>query len=225
MSGDVHQCPGPLPTCETSDEYGSLQHGHVSENINRSTAVIPQVSTVDLGTSIEFAGISTIADISADLMTMGDATILSVIGTRRGDGSGRAAGGCLPGMEAGCSGRGPMEVAAGTPVSLGLGSGLGREVANLETGGSGSDLGQMVTNVTQGSEGEVKHESVVTGVVWADGFNRRINKAIIKHRKWKVFKTVNNSRKMGNGFAEPPRSYSILEARLERLPNRKFCGH
>lgn len=33
-----------------------------------------------------------------------------------------------------------MELAAGAVISLGLGSGLGREVVNVESGGPGSDL-------------------------------------------------------------------------------------
>lgn len=55
----------------------------------------PRVSSVNLGISSEFAGILTNADIHADLTSMGDTVILSVIATRRGDKNGHTAGGCL----------------------------------------------------------------------------------------------------------------------------------
>ncbi|XP_049888323.1 uncharacterized protein LOC126382481 [Epinephelus moara] len=159
--GDIHQCPGPSPTCEACGEFGVLERGYVSENIYRSSAVTPQVSTVDWGTSIEFAGISTNAD-SAGFTTVGDAAILTVAGTGRGERSGRAAGDRLPGVEAECSGRGPKEVAAGAAVSLGLRSSLGREAAIEAMSCPWSDLGQMVTETTRYLEDNVNHRNVVT---------------------------------------------------------------
>jgi len=71
--------------------------------------------------------------------TMGDATILTVVGTGRGNRHGHAAGGWLPGVKAGCSGSGPMEVAAGASVSLGLGSGLGGDGERSQTDGDRND--------------------------------------------------------------------------------------
>ncbi|XP_049891497.1 uncharacterized protein LOC126384443 isoform X2 [Epinephelus moara] len=143
-------------------KFGVLQRGYVglSENIYRSSAVIPQVSMVDWGTSIEFAGISANTNISAGFTTVGDTTIRTVAGTRRGERSGRAAGDRLPGVEAGCSGRGPKEVAAGAAVSLGLRSSLGGEAAVEAAGCPWSNLGQMVTETTQHSEDNVNHRNV-----------------------------------------------------------------
>ncbi len=122
MSGDIHQCPGPFFTWETSNEHGGLQRRHLPENNDGSTAVIPQ----------------TVVDVTR--LTVADG---------RGDGSGHSAGGWLPGVEAGYPGRGPMEAAAGPAVSLRLGSGLGTEVANGEAGDPGSDPGQAVTETTR----------------------------------------------------------------------------
>lgn len=141
----------------------------LNNNNNESIAVIPQVRSVDWGTSIRFAGAATNADISAGLMTVGDVMRLTVA-SGRGDGSGRTAGGWLLGVEAGYMGEVPW-----LRVSLGLGSAV-------------KDF--------------INHGNVASGVVRAIRSNWRINKVIIKHRKWKV-KIVNNSRLIWDARSKP----------------------
>ncbi|CAJ1074327.1 uncharacterized protein LOC126384443 isoform X2 [Xyrichtys novacula] len=74
---------------------------------------------MDWGTSIELAGIPTNANISIapTAMSVGDITAMTVA-NGRGDGIGLTAGCWLPGMEAGCSGRGSREAAAADVVVI-----------------------------------------------------------------------------------------------------------
>lgn len=51
MSGDIHQCPGPSPTCEMRDEYGGLQCRQHSGRGNMEVEANVAVS-LDLGISL-----------------------------------------------------------------------------------------------------------------------------------------------------------------------------